>query len=140
MNKCIIGLLLAIAVALSCMNFRVKEEKIDVGKFSISLAVKDLQLSMSFYKSLGFTQLEGAGSLDDNWIIMTNGGAKIGLFQGMFPTNTITFNPTDARAIKAHLQSEGIITTFETGFDKSKGPCTMALTDPDGNPILIDQH
>jgi len=127
-------------MGLSSYTISSTKETPDLGKFSISLAVADIEKSFAFYQKLGFEKLEGAGSLESKWIIMVNGNSKIGLFQEMFPSNTITFNPKNGRKIKAHLQAEGISTNFESGFDKTEGPCTMALTDPDGNPILIDQH
>lgn len=115
-------------------------EEVQMGTYSISLNVKDISKSKMFYQNLGFEMLEGIGGIEQNWIILSNGEAKIGLFQGLFPNNTITFNPTDARSIYSHVKTKGIVPTFEMGFDKGVGPCTFSIADPDGNPILIDQH
>ena len=113
---------------------------VSMGKYSISLNVKDISKSRDFYQKLGFKPVEGMGSVEQKWMIVSNGATKIGLFQGMFPTNTITFNPTDGRSIYKELKEKGIEPTFENGMDKKDGPCTFSITDPDGNPILIDQH
>ena len=121
----------------------------DLGAFSISLNVKDIGASRAFYETLGFTQV--GGDIDQNWLILRNGAATIGLFQGMFEGNILTFNPgwsaeeqpagdfEDVRAIQARLQAAGIALTQEADPD-GKGPAHIALTDPDGNAILIDQH
>lgn len=115
-------------------------ESLDLGTFSMSLAVKDIGASLAFYEKLGFQPIENAGSVEQKWLLLSNGITKIGLFQGMFPTNTLTFNPADARAILAALQEKGIETTFSMGMENTEGPCSFAIADPDGNPILIDQH
>lgn len=121
----------------------------DLGCFSISLAVKDLQASRDFYEKLGFTPLEGV--VHDNWMILKNGPHVIGLFQGMFDRNILTFNPgwdqdagelaefTDVRDIQASLKAAGLALDSEADPDSS-GPASCMLTDPDGNPVLIDQH
>ncbi len=119
---------------------RTHTESIEMGKYSLSLSVKDIAASKNFYQKLGFEAVEGKGSVDQKWIILSNGETKIGLFQGMFPSNTITFNPLDGRTIHTNLKAKGIKPTFEMGFDKTEGPCTFSIADPDGNPILIDQH
>lgn len=111
-----------------------------IGKYSISLNVKDIVKSKEFYQKLGFTPIAGMGSVKQKWMMISNGDTKIGLFQGMFPSNTITFNPTDGRKVNKALKEAGIVPTFEAGFDKAQGPCSFSITDPDGNPILIDQH
>ena len=120
-----------------------------LGAFSISLAVKDIQKSKEFYESLGFSKL--GGDITQKWLILKNENAIIGLFEGMFENNIITFNPgwdenaqnvatfDDVRVIQAHLAQCGIELTSETVQSKS-GPAHITLTDPDGNPILIDQH
>jgi predicted enzyme related to lactoylglutathione lyase len=126
-----------------------KEKNMELGAFSISLAVKDIHQSKEFYEKLGFT-FKG-GNIDQNWIILKNGNAVIGLFQGMFEDNIITFNPgwdgdaqnlsefDDVRSIQEELKSRGITLTKEA--DKTTtGPEYITLTDPDGNNILIDQH
>lgn len=121
----------------------------ELGAFSISLAVKDIHKSKEFYENLGFT-FKG-GNIEQNWIVLKNGNAVIGLFQGMFEDNIITFNPgwdgdaqnlsefDDVRSIQEELKSRGITLTKEA--DKTTtGPEYITLTDPDGNNILIDQH
>jgi predicted lactoylglutathione lyase len=120
-----------------------------LGAFSISLAVKDIQQSKSFYEGLGFSQL--GGDINQKWVIMKNGNAIIGLFEGMFENNIITFNPgwdengnnlesfDDVRMIQEHLKKCGINLTSETNANTT-GPAHITLNDPDGNNILIDQH
>lgn len=112
----------------------------DLGTFSISLTVQDIQMSYDFYQKLGFKHLEGAGSVKDKWLILQNGTTNIGLFQDMFPRNTITFNPTNARDIHESLTAQGIEMISSGGLDAASGPCHFAFLDPDGNPVLIDQH
>jgi catechol 2,3-dioxygenase-like lactoylglutathione lyase family enzyme len=119
-----------------------------LGNFSVSLAVKDLAASRTFYEKLGFKVVGGNG---ENWSILQNETAIIGLFQGMFDKNILTFNPgwdrncgtlpefTDVRDIQRTLQSRGL--TLTTSADESSsGPASVTLSDPDGNQILIDQH
>lgn len=120
-----------------------------LGAFSISLAVKDIQKSKAFYESLGFSSL--GGDINQKWLILKNGNAIIGLFEGMFENNIITFNPgwdenaqnlesfDDVRTIQQHLKNDGITLTSETD-PNTNGPAHITLTDPDGNNILIDQH
>ena len=120
-----------------------------LGAFSVSLAVKDLQTSKTFYEHLGFTQF--AGSMDQNYLIMKNGDAIIGLFQGMFENNILTFNPgwdqnaqgledfNDVRDIQEHLKSKGV-SLIQEADASTKGPGSAILVDPDGNTILLDQH
>lgn len=120
-----------------------------LGAFSISLSVKDLHVSKAFYEKLGFSVF--AGDIEQNYLIMKNGNALVGLFQGMFDKNILTFNPgwdenaqnlasfDDVRSIQNHLKKEEIALVQEA--DKAtKGPASIMLIDPDGNPILIDQH
>ena len=120
-----------------------------LGAFSISLTVKNIHKSKEFYEKLGFTYK--GGNIDENWIVLKNDNAVIGLFQGMFEKNIITFNPgwdgnaqnleefDDIRQIQTNLKSSGVTLTREA--DKStSGPEYITLTDPDGNDILIDQH
>jgi lactoylglutathione lyase len=121
----------------------------ELGNFSSSIAVKDIAASKAFYEKLGFTQI--AGNMAQNWLVMKNGDTKIGLFQGMFDKNTMTFNPgwnaqgeelesfMDVREIQKKLLDAGIEITTKADPDSS-GPAYIALVDPDGNPILIDQH
>jgi catechol 2,3-dioxygenase-like lactoylglutathione lyase family enzyme len=120
-----------------------------LGAFSISLAVKDIKQSNTFYENLGFSKL--GGDINQKWLILKNGNAIIGLFEGMFDKNIITFNPgwdencqnieafDDVRVIQKHLQSCGIkLTSLADG--NISGPAHITLMDPDGNNILIDQH
>lgn len=120
-----------------------------LGAFSISLSVKDLTRSKDFYEKLGFEQY--AGNAEQNYLIMKNGDTVIGLFQGMFEENILTFNPgwdqsaqplkefTDVRDIHKELNDQGVLTVQET-LEGDKGPGSFIMVDPDGNPILIDQH
>lgn len=120
-----------------------------LGAFSISLAVKDIHKSKAYYEKLGFT-FKG-GNIDQNWIVLKNENAVIGLFQGMFEGNILTFNPgwdgnaknldefTDIRDIQKHLKENGIQLNSEAD-ESTSGPAHITLTDPDGNNIQIDQH
>ncbi|HEX4950265.1 MAG TPA: VOC family protein [Blastocatellia bacterium] len=120
-----------------------------LGAFSVSLAVKDVAASKQFYEKLGFTVFHG--NQEQNWLILKNGDTVIGLFQGMFENNILTFNPgwnqnaetlddfTDVRELQRQLKSQGI--TMMTEADESTtGPASFVIADPDGNTILIDQH
>jgi len=121
----------------------------DLGAFSVSLAVKDLQASRRFYEALGFTSFHGVAA--QNWLIMKNGSHVIGLFQGMFPSNILTFNPgwdqaaqklpsfTDVRELQKQLKQRGLKLVTEAD-ESTTGPASFMLTDPDGNMILVDQH
>tara|TARA_R110002096_G_scaffold256059_1_gene449321 strand:- start:199 stop:570 length:372 start_codon:yes stop_codon:yes gene_type:complete len=120
-----------------------------LGAFSISLAVKDIQQSKVFYENLGFKVF--AGEIEKNYLILKNGNALIGIFQGMFENNILTFNPgwdescnnlkdfDDVRKIQQHLKSENIPLTSEVD-ETNSGPGSLMVLDPDGNAILIDQH
>ena len=120
-----------------------------LGAFSVSLNVKDLKESKQFYEKLGFTVL--GGQMEQNYLIMKNENSLIGLFQGMFPSNILTFNPgwdengqniesfDDIRKIQSHLKSEGVQLDAEAD-PNTTGPANIMLTDPDGNVIYIDQH
>jgi hypothetical protein len=120
-----------------------------LGAFSISLAVKDLKVSKEFYEKLGFAVF--GGELGQNYLIMKNGSTIVGLFQGMFDRNILTFNPgwnqeaellpeyTDVRDLHKAMQKRGIVTGQES-LDGEKGPGSFVIIDPDGNSILIDQH
>lgn len=120
-----------------------------IGAFSISLAVKDIEQSKLFYQKLGFNVIGGEQS--QNWLIMRNGDNSIGLFQGMFESNIMTFNPgwdkdcqplesfTDVRQLLAQFKSQGVDITSES-VENSSGPANFTMVDPDGNAILIDQH
>ncbi len=111
-----------------------------LGRFSVSLAVKDIKASHDFYQKLGFKALEGVGGIEKNWVILKSGEQKIGLFQGMFTDNTMTFNPKDARTIYHHLMKHGLTSKVLYGINEESGPASFSITDPDGNMILIDQH
>lgn len=120
-----------------------------LGAFSISLNVQDIQASKDFYEKIGFTVF--GGDIEQNWLIMKNGTTSIGLFQGMFDKNILTFNPgwdeqaqeldtfTDIRELQQNLKSKGV--SFISEADETgEGPASFTLEDPDGNPILFDQH
>jgi catechol 2,3-dioxygenase-like lactoylglutathione lyase family enzyme len=121
----------------------------DLGAFSVSLAVKDLAASRAFYEKLGFTTFHGDGS--QNWLMLKNGSHVIGLFQGMFEKNILTFNPgwdqnaqalpafTDVRELQRRLKAQGVQLQKEAD-EKTTGPASFFVADPDGNPILVDQH
>lgn len=120
-----------------------------LGAFSVSLAVKDIAASKAFYEKLGFTTMGGEQS--QGWLMLKNGDTVIGLFQGMFDKNILTFNPgwdqngqnlaefTDVRAIQQHLLAQGI-TLLQSADESSTGPAHIVLQDPDGNQIMLDQH
>ncbi len=120
-----------------------------LGALSVSLSVKDIHASKAFYEKLGFTVF--AGEIEKNYLIMKNGNALVGLFQGMFENNIITFNPgwdesankldnfDDVRDIQKSLKADGIEFMQEADLDSS-GPASITMLDPDGNAILIDQH
>jgi predicted lactoylglutathione lyase len=110
----------------------------DLGTFSVSLAVKDIVQSKAFYETLGFTAHPECGSIEDKWLIMSSGTSNIGLFEGMFENNILTFNPTDARAIEKHLIDNGV--TTDTACSGESGPTHCLLKDPDGNVLMFDQH
>ncbi|MEO3855883.1 hypothetical protein [Acrocarpospora sp. B8E8] len=125
------------------------KQTMTLGNFSVSLAVKDLAASQTFYQKLGFEVC--GGDPVQNWLILQNGPVTIGLFQGMFERNLLTFNPgwdskcdtlkdfTDVRELQRRLRSAGIEPT--TAADESSdGPASFIIVDPDGNPILFDQH
>lgn len=121
----------------------------DLGAFSISLAVKDLKASRAFYEKLGFKDFGGSGA--ENWLIMKNGDCVIGLFEGMFEKNILTFNPgwdsnaqnvdkfTDIRELQRQLKAQGVHFLQEAD-ESSVGPASFVVVDPDGNPVLVDQH
>jgi lactoylglutathione lyase len=123
--------------------------QLKLGAFSVSLEVKDIHVSKAFYQTLGFTVF--GGNIDQKWLIMKNGSTLIGLFQGMFKGNVLTFNPgwdengqnlaefDDVRKIQAHLQ-ENKVPLSNQADPSTEGPAFITLKDPDGNEILIDQH
>ena len=113
----------------------------DPDNHSLSLSVKDIHASKAFYEKLGFKPIEGTGPIEDNWLIMSRGHSKIGLFQGMFEDNIITFNPEDARSIYKDLKDKDVDFLIESeSISDKKGPCHFCIADPDGNQILFDQH
>jgi len=120
-----------------------------LGIFSVSLAVKDIKASKTFYEKLGFSEF--GGDISQNWLILKNGETVIGLFHGMFEKNTLTFNPgwdsnaqglnnfTDVRDIQKQLKKQDVPLLSEAD-ESTTGPASIILIDPDGNPILVDQH
>jgi lactoylglutathione lyase len=120
-----------------------------LGAFSVSLAVKDIQVSKAFYEKLGFSNV--GGDVARNWAILRNGDVVIGLFQGMFDRNMLTFNPgwdqnaqalegfTDVRELQRRLKAGGVAFMAEAD-ETTTGPAHFMIADPDGNPILVDQH
>ena len=120
-----------------------------IGAFSLSLAVRDINLSFEFYQKLGFEKFHG--DIDQGWLILSDGETKIGLFQNMFEKNMLTFNPgwssdaqplesfTDVRDIQKKMKASGVNCVTEAD-ESTTGPASFIIHDPDGNPILIDQH
>lgn len=125
----------------------------DLGNFSVSLAVKDIKASKAFYEKLDFKEV--GGKLEDNWIVLQNGNARIGLFQGMFDKNIMTFNPgwsgkeggeketlkdfQDVRELQHTFKARGLTMAPEAD-ETTEGPAYFMVTDPDGNTLLFDQH
>lgn len=121
----------------------------ELGAFSISLTVQDIEASRAFYEKFGFTTFGGDAS--QNWLILKNGDVIIGLFQGMFDKNILTFNPgwdsnarqldsfTDVRELQRQLKAQGVVFMSEAD-ESTTGPASFIAVDPDGNPILVDQH
>jgi catechol 2,3-dioxygenase-like lactoylglutathione lyase family enzyme len=126
-----------------------KEQSMELGAFSISLAVKDITASRAFYEKLGFKVF--MGDISQNWLILKNGEHTIGLFQGMFERNILTFNPgwdsnaeklnsfMDVRELQKQLKAQGVEIVSEAD-ESTIGPASFMVMDPDGNPILVDQH
>ena len=120
-----------------------------LGAFSVSLTVKDIQASKSFYEKFGFSVF--GGNAAQNWLILKNGECIIGLFQGMFEKNILTFNPgwdsnaqnvaafTDVRELQRQLKAQGV-TLMPEADEGTTGPASFVAVDPDGNPVLVDQH
>ena len=140
----------ALAVALVAASTHATENKpMDLGNFSVSLAVKDIVASKAFYEKLGFTEV--SGKIEQNWIVLQSGYARIGLFQGMFDKNLMTFNPgwtkdketpadfTDIRELQRILKERGISPT-PAADESTTGPAYFMIKDPDGNTLLFDQH
>ena len=149
MKKILFSFLLLSQLAFAQENNTSNQKNMELGAFSISLKVKDIKKSVEFYEKLGFTYK--GGNIDQNWIVLKNGNTVIGLFQGFIEENTLTFNPgwdqsasevnpfTDVREIQKKLKEKGVKVDREAN-ETTKGPEYIILTDPDGNPILIDQH
>lgn len=148
-----VGLILLLGACAStptpATNSAPGDSAMKLGNFSVSLAVKDIAASRAFYEKLGFVVV--GGDQAKNWLVLKNEETKIGLFQGMFPRNTLTFNPgwdsnkatlpqfEDVREIQKSLKARGL--SPEPAADEaSTGPAYFMLTDPDGNPVLFDQH
>lgn len=142
--------LICVASASPTRSTQAAEEKpLELGNFSVSLAVKDIKASMAFYEKLDFKQV--GGNLEQNWVVLQNGTARIGLFQGMFDKNILTFNPgwgknketladfQDVRELQSALKARGLTIAPEADAT-TKGPAYFEVTDPDGNTLLIDQH
>ena len=140
----------ALAVTLTVASTQATEIKpMDLGNFSVSLAVKDIKASRAFYEKLGFTEV--AGKMEQNWIVLQSGGARIGLFQGMFDKNLMTFNPgwnanketladfPDVRELQRTFKARGI-TPAPAADEATSGPAYFMIKDPDGNTLLFDQH
>jgi lactoylglutathione lyase len=125
------------------------EARMELGAFSVSLSVKDIEASKTFYAKLGFSVF--GGDQAQNWLILKNGEHVIGLFQRMFEENILTFNPgwnqdaqpigefTDVRELQRQLKAQGLEMIAEAD-ESSSGPASLMLVDPDGNTILVDQH
>ena len=142
--------LTVIAGATTTRSTQAKEKKtMELGAFSVSLTVKDIKASKAFYEKLDFKEV--GGKLEENWIVLQNGNARIGLFQGMFDKNIMTFNPgwtkdketlkdfQDVRELQRTLKARGITMAPEAD-ETTEGPAHFMVTDPDGNTILFDQH
>lgn len=149
MKKILFSFLLLSQLAFAQENNISNQKNMELGAFSISLKVKDIKKSVVFYEKLGFTYK--GGNIDQNWIVLKNGNTLIGLFQGFIEENTLTFNPgwdqqaqnlpefTDVREIQKKLKAKDVKLDREAD-EKTTGPEYIILKDPDGNPILIDQH
>jgi catechol 2,3-dioxygenase-like lactoylglutathione lyase family enzyme len=149
MKRSIILVLVMISLSAFSQQKINQETPLPLGAFSVSLNVKDLQKSKEFYEKLGFYKM--GGDMKKNYLIMKNGTTIIGIFQGMFEGNILTFNPgwdenakevnpfTDVRDIQKKLKTDQVKLNTEAD-EKTKGPAYIEFTDPDGNKILIDQH
>ena len=144
------ALALIAAFGAGALSTQASEKKtMDLGNFSVSLAVKDIKASKAFYEKLDFKEV--GGKLEQRWLVLQNGHAKIGLFQGMFEKNLMTFNPgwtqdkqtltdfQDVRELQRTLKARGLAMSVEAD-EKTEGPAHFMLTDPDGNTLLFDQH
>lgn len=142
--------LVALALVAAAPHTIAQEIKpMELGQFSVSLAVKDIRASLAFYEKLGFQRV--GGQLEQNWVVLQSGSTKIGLFQGMFPKNMMTFNPgwgpsrqplerfQDVRELQRTFKARGLMPALEAD-EKGSGPAHFVLVDPDGNSLLFDQH
>jgi catechol 2,3-dioxygenase-like lactoylglutathione lyase family enzyme len=148
---CVVAVLavLTLAARQSTPTSAASESKLELGAFSVSLAVDDIAASRAFYEALGFSVV--LGRQEQNWLILRNGTTTIGLFQGLFEANALTFNPgwdaaaqplesfEDVRDIQRRLEAAGLVLTSRAD-ESSTGPASFSLLDPDGNPVLVDQH
>ncbi len=142
----LIGLAAATCVSLTSAQ---ESKPLELGNSSVSLAVKDIKVSLAFYEKLGFRPV--GGKLEQKWIVLQNGSTKVGLFQGMFPKNLMTFNPgwsqdrqalerfQDVRELQRALKARGLTLAVEAD-ESTQGPAHFVVTDPDGNDLLFDQH
>jgi catechol 2,3-dioxygenase-like lactoylglutathione lyase family enzyme len=147
--KLINRLIALAAVAFVPLASAQESKTMELGNFSVSLAVKDIKVSLAFYEKLGFKPV--GGKFEQNWIVLQNGSTKIGLFQGMFPKNLMTFNPgwsqdrmalerfQDVRELQRSLKARGLTMAVEVD-ETTQGPAHFVVTDPDGNELLFDQH
>jgi lactoylglutathione lyase len=146
----LISCLIALAtVAFVPSSFAQEIKPMELGNFSVSLAVKDIKASLAFYEKIGFKPV--GGKLEQNWIVLQNGSTKIGLFQGMFSKNLMTFNPgwsqdrmalerfQDVRELQRAFKAHGLAMVVEAD-ETTQGPAHFVVTDPDGNELLFDQH
>jgi lactoylglutathione lyase len=146
LNSCLI----ALAAVASAPSSSAQETKpMELGNFSVSLAVKDIKASQAFYEKIGFKPV--GGKLEQNWIVLQNGSTKIGLFQGMFSKNLMTFNPgwsqdrvalerfQDVRELQRAFKARGLAIAVEAD-ETTQGPAHFVVNDPDGNELLFDQH
>jgi hypothetical protein len=142
--------LIEVVGASTAQSIQTAEKKsMELGNFSVSLAVTDIKASLAFYQKLEFKQV--GGNLEQNWVVLQNGNARIGLFQGMFDKNILTFNPgwtkdketltdfQDVRELQRTFKSRGLTLTPEAN-ETTTGPAYFMVSDPDGNKLLFDQH
>lgn len=144
-----LALIAAFGAGAALSTHATEKKTMDLGNFSVSLAVKDIKASKAFYEKLDFKEV--GGKIEQRWIVLQNGNAKIGLFQGMFDKNIMTFNPgwtkdkevmkdfQDVRELQRTLKARGLTMTPEAD-ENTTGPAYFQVTDPDGNTLLFDQH
>lgn len=152
MKRKLVGALALVAVfgaTATRPSLAAENKPMELGNFSVSFTVKDIRASKAFYEKLDFKEV--AGKLEQNWIVLQNGNVRIGLFQGMFDKNMLTFNPgwskdketlkdfQDVRELQRTLKARGLKMSVEAD-ETTQGPAFFKLTDPDGNTLLFDQH